>query len=40
LQRQLDIVQVIDPNGYFTLFHGFAMSHRSLLRACQATRAA
>jgi hypothetical protein len=40
LQRQLDIVQVIDPPGYFDLFQGFATSHRSLLLACQATRAA
>lgn len=40
LQRQLDIVQVIDPSGYFDLFHGFATSHRSLLEACHATSAA
>jgi hypothetical protein len=40
LQRQLDIVQVLDPPGYFELFAGFAMSHRSLVSACQATRAA
>ena len=40
LQRQLDIVQVIDPPGYFALFQGFAMSHRSLLESCRATRAA
>ena len=40
LQRQLDIVQVIDPNGYFDQFLGFATSHRSLLRACEATHAA
>jgi hypothetical protein len=40
LQRQLDIVQVADPPGYFDLFVGFATSHRSLLDACQATRAA
>ena len=40
LQRQLDIVQVINPPGYFELFQGFAMSHRSLLTACQATRVA
>lgn len=40
LQRQLDIVQVLDPPGYFDLFHRFAMSHRSLLEACQATSAA
>lgn len=38
LQRQLDIVQVIDPPGYFDLFHGFATSHRSLLDACRAMR--
>jgi hypothetical protein len=40
LQRQLDIVQVIDPPGYFELFHRFATSHRSLLDACRATHAA
>ena len=40
LQRQLDIVQVIDPPGYFALFEGFATSHRSLIQACQATRVA
>ena len=40
LQRQLDIVQVADPAGYFTLFQGFATSHRSLLEACHATSAA
>ena len=40
LQRQLDIVQVIDPPGYLDLFLGFATSHRSLIHACQATRAA
>ena len=40
LQRQLDIVQVFDPPGYFELYQGFATSHRSLLQACQATRAA
>ena len=40
LQRQLDIVQVIGPTGYFDLFHGFATSHRSLLESCRATRAA
>lgn len=40
LQRQLDIMQVIDPPGYFDLFQGFATSHRSLLEACQATCAA
>jgi hypothetical protein len=40
LQRQLDIVQVIDPPGYFELFAGFAMSRRSLLSSCRATRVA
>jgi hypothetical protein len=40
LQRQLDIVQVLDPPGYFDRFEGFAMSHRSLVEACQARRAA
>jgi hypothetical protein len=40
LQRQLDIVQVIDPPGYFEHFYGFATSRRSLLSACQATRVA
>lgn len=40
LQRQLDIVQVNDPLGYFDLFLGFATSHRSLLQACEATHAA
>lgn len=40
LQRQLDIVQVIDTSGYFKLFQEFATSHRSLLKSCQATRAA
>jgi len=37
LQRQLDIVEVVDPPGYFDLFHGFAMSHRSLLAEYSAT---
>ena len=40
LQRQLDIVQVIDPPGYFDIFEAFAMSHRSLLLDYQATSAA
>jgi hypothetical protein len=40
LQRQLDIVQVVEPTGYFDHFHGLAMSHRSLLEACHATSAA
>jgi hypothetical protein len=40
LQRQLDIVQVVDPTGYFDLFQGFATSHRSLLEECHATSAA
>lgn len=40
LQRQLDIVQVIDPLGYFELFHRFATSHRSLLEVFQSTHAA
>ena len=40
LQRQLDILQVFDPPGYFDLYQRFATSHRSLLLACQATRAA
>jgi hypothetical protein len=34
LQRQLDIVQVIDPPGYFDLFREFATSHRSLIAGC------
>jgi len=34
LQRQLDIVQVIDPSGYFDLFQEFATSHRSLIAGC------
>lgn len=37
LQRQFDIVEVVDPPGYFDLFHGFAMSHRSLLAEYSAT---
>jgi len=40
LQRQLDIVQVVDPPGYFDLFQGFATSHRSLIKECRAMRAA
>jgi hypothetical protein len=40
LQRQLDIVQVVDPPGYFDLFRGFATSHRSLIEECRAKRAA
>jgi hypothetical protein len=40
LQRQLDIVQVLDPPGYFEHFAEFAMSHRSLVCACQARHAA
>jgi hypothetical protein len=40
LQRQLDIVQVLDPAGHFELFVGFATSRRSLLEACLATQAA
>jgi hypothetical protein len=40
LQRQLDIVQIIDPPGYFDLFVGFATSHRSLLESCRTTSAA
>lgn len=39
LQRQLDIVQVTDPLGYFDLFVGFTRSHRSLLEGCRATHA-
>lgn len=31
LQRKLDIVEVIDPPGYFELFHEFATRHRSLI---------
>jgi hypothetical protein len=37
LQRQLDIVQVIDPPGYFETFCGFATSHRSLIERCGGT---
>ena len=40
LQRQLDIVQVIESPEYFTLYTGFAMSHRSLLQDHHATSAA
>lgn len=40
LQRQLDIVQVVDPPGYFELFQRFATSHRSLLEVFQTTHAA
>lgn len=40
LQRQLDIVQVVDPPGYFDLFSGFATSHRSLIEECRVMRAA
>jgi hypothetical protein len=40
LQRQLDIVQIVDPSGYFDRFQAFATSHRSLLKECQATQAA
>lgn len=40
LQRQLDLVQVLDSPGYFELFVGFATSHRSILEAWQATHAA
>ena len=40
LQRQLDIVQVIDPPGYFDLFSGFATSHRSLIEVCAGIGAA
>jgi hypothetical protein len=39
LQRQLDIVQVIDPPGYFDDFHRFATSHRSLLAVFRTTHA-
>jgi len=34
LQRQLDIVQVFDPPGFFDLFQQFATSHRSLIKSC------
>lgn len=37
LQRQLDIVEVVDPPGFFDQFYGFAMSHRSLLENYSAT---
>ena len=40
LQRQLDIVQVIDPPGYFDLFLEFATSHRSLIAVCGGSQAA
>jgi hypothetical protein len=40
LQRKLDIVQVVDPPGYFDLFQQFATSHRSLIHASQGTCAA
>ncbi len=32
LQRKLDIVQVIDPPGYFDRYHGFATRHRWLIK--------
>lgn len=34
LQRQLDIVQLVDPIGNLDLVVGFATSHRSLLEQC------
>ena len=37
LQRKLDIVQVIDPPGYFDQFCKFATSHRSLLDELKVT---
>ena len=40
LQRQLDIVQVIDPPGYFDQFREFATSHRSLIEGCAGIEAA
>jgi hypothetical protein len=40
LQRQLDIVQVVDPPGHFELFLGFATSHRLLIEDCRAKKAA
>ncbi len=40
LQRQLDIVQVIDQPKLFELHQGFATSHRSLLEACWTKHAA
>ena len=39
LQRQLDIVEVIDSPEYFESFCAFAMSHRSLLENLSATHA-
>lgn len=40
LQRQLDIVQLIDPPEKLDQLVGFAMSHRSLLRECLGKSAA
>jgi hypothetical protein len=40
LQRQLDIVQLIDPPGKLEQVIGFATSHRSLLCECLGKSAA
>ena len=40
LQRQLDIVQLIDPPGKLASVVEFATSHRSLLMACKCQDAA
>jgi hypothetical protein len=40
LQRKLDIAQVFDPPGYFSLFEGFATEHRSLIEDAMGTEAA
>jgi hypothetical protein len=40
LQRQLDIVQLVDPPGKLDTLMGFATSHRSLLCECLGRSAA